>query len=142
MGNSRSVLRFEKYIVKEISYLTNEMCEDVDEIALDFDFDTDLCLDVKKNKMEIQLTAEIFKDSVKKNYPFEMRVSIKGYFSIEVEDSNIDVRMFEENAVAILFPYLRAIVSTYTANANVAPVLLPAMNINAYMRKKYQNSEK
>ena len=45
-------------------------------------------------------------------------------------------------AIAILFPYLRAIVSTYTANANVVPVILPAMNINAYMRKKYQNGEK
>lgn len=32
--------------------------------------------------------------------------------------------------------------STYTANANVVPVILPAMNINAYMRKKYQNGEK
>lgn len=142
MGNNRSVLRFDKYIVKEIFYVTNEMCLDADEIELDFDFDTDMSLDDEGNRIEIQLSAEIFKDSKKKNYPFEMKVAIKGYFSIDAEEADIDVRMFEQNAIAILFPYLRAIVSTYTANANVAPVILPAMNINAYMRKKYQNGEK
>lgn len=64
-----------------------------------------------------------------------MKVTIKGYFSIDAEEAHIDVRMFEQNAIAILFPYLGAIVSIYTANANVAPVILPAMNINVYMRK-------
>lgn len=142
MNSNKSVLRFEKYIVKEISYFANEMCLENEEIELDFDFDTNMNFDSIQKKLEIELSADIFKDSVKSNYPFEMRVSIKGYFSIDTENSNVDIRMFEQNAIAILFPYLRAIVSTYTANANVAPVLLPAMNINAYIRKKYQNGEK
>lgn len=142
MGDNRSVLRFEKYIVKEISYLANEMCADAEEIELDFDFDTNMSLDAQENKIEIELSADIFKDSIRKNYPFEMKVIIKGYFSIDAEEPDVEIRMFEQNAIAILFPYLRAIVSTYTANANVAPVILPAMNINAYMRKKYKNGEK
>jgi preprotein translocase subunit SecB len=142
MGNNRSVLRFEKYIVKEISYLTNEMFKDTEEIELDFDFDEYMSLNAKENKIEIELSADIFKDSIKKNYPFEMKVTIKGYFSIDAEETDKEVQMFEQNAIAILFPYLRAIVSTYTANANVVPVILPAMNINAYMRRKYQNGGK
>lgn len=142
MVNNRSVLRFEKYIVKEIFYKTNEKCKKKREIELDFDFDTDMYLDVDNNKLVVQLSADIFRDAQKNNYPFEMKVSINGYFSMDTKVENIDVRMFEQNAIAILFPYLRAIVSTYTANANVAPVLLPAMNINAYMRKKYKNGEK
>ena len=59
MGNNRSVLRFEKYIVKEISYLTNEMCADAGEIELDFDFDTDMSLDAKGNKIEMRRNATI-----------------------------------------------------------------------------------
>lgn len=55
-----------------------------------------------------------------------------------MEDAQSDIKFFEKNAIAILFPYLRAIVSTYTVNANVAPILLPAMNINEYLRKKYE----
>lgn len=39
-----------------------------------------------------------------------MKVTIKGYFSIDAEEAHIDVRMFEQNAIAILFPYLGAIV--------------------------------
>lgn len=142
MGNNRSVLRFEKYIVKEIFYLANEMCVDAEELELDFDFDTNMSLDAQENKIEIELSTDIFKDSIKKNYPFEMKVTIKGYFSIDAEEPDVEIRMFEQNAIAILFPYLRAIVSTYTANANVPPIILPAMNINAYMRKKYKNGEK
>lgn len=68
--------------------------------------------------------------------PFEMEVILKGYFG--VENAQSDIKFFEKNAIAILFPYLRAIVSTYTVNANVAPILLPAMNINEYLRKKYE----
>lgn len=142
MSNNKSILRFEKYIVKEIYYVTNEMCVGTEEFELDFDFDTNMNVDVKENRIEIELCVDIFKDAIRKNYPFEMRVSIKGYFSINADNMDIDVRMFEQNAVAILFPYIRAIVSTYTVNANVAPVLLPAMNINAYIRKKRQEGEK
>ena len=71
-----------------------------------------------------------------------MEVVLKGFFSIDSADSNVDISFFKTNAVAILFPYLRAIVSSYTANANIAPVILPAMNINEYIRKKYQNVKK
>lgn len=47
----------------------------------------------------------------------------------------------EANAIAILFPYIRAIVSTYTAHANIVPVILPPMNINAYLKKKNRKGE-
>lgn len=68
-----------------------------------------------------------------------MEVVLKGYF--RVKGIQNDIKLFEKNAIAIMFPYLRAIVSTYTANANVAPVLLPAMNINEYFRKKYEKMD-
>lgn len=142
MNSNKSVLKFEKYIVKEISFLTNEMWMENEEVELEFDFDTNMELNSEKNKFVIELRADVFPDSLRRNYPFEMRVAIKGYFSIDTNNDNVDIRMFEQNAIAILFPYLRAIVSTYTANANIVPVLLPAMNINAYIRKKYNNGEK
>ncbi|MCQ2351282.1 MAG: protein-export chaperone SecB [Paludibacteraceae bacterium] len=46
--------------------------------------------------------------------------------------------MFEEipehffsNTIAILFPYIRAFVSTLTVQANVAPIMLPTMNLTS-----------
>ena len=134
MSNNRSVLRFNKYIVEKVVFEVNEeyFCSEED-IELPFDFDTNTVF--IDNRLEIELSALIFKNAVKNNYPFEMQVVLKGFFEVE---NGSDIRAFEMNAIAILFPYVRAIVSTYTANSNVAPVLLPAMNINEYLRKKYE----
>lgn len=37
---------------------------------------------------------------------------------------------FYNNAIAILFPYVRAFVSTITLQANVAPIVLPTLNLS------------
>ena len=132
----QSVLGFDKYIVKEVSYFSNEEYVKTDKIKLDLDFDTDTTIRENGKKMEIELRTNVFKNSVAKNYPFEMYVCIKGYFSVDRRIEGIEISTFEANAIAILFPYLRAIVSTYTATSNVAPVILPAMNINAYLDRK------
>ena len=141
MSSNRSVLRFDKYIVKSISFQANEKCYCMDDqVELDFDFD--IRSSIEENKLIIELSSIIFPNAVTQNYPFEMEVVLKGFFSIDSAYSNVDISFFKTNAVAILFPYLRAIVSSYTANANIAPVILPAMNINEYIRKKYQNVKK
>ena len=59
-----------------------------------------------------------------------------------MEKGDAKIRDFEANAIAILFPYMRAIISTYTANANVAPVIIPPMNINAYLKEKHRGENK
>ena len=141
MSSNRSVLRFDKYIVKSISFQANEKCYCMDDqVELDFDFD--IRSSIEENKLIIELSSIIFPNAVTQNYPFEMEVVLKGFFSIDSADSNVDISFFKTNAVAILFPYLRAIVSSYTANANIAPVILPAMNINEYIRKKYQKKKR
>ncbi|HLO91987.1 MAG TPA: hypothetical protein VK172_12560 [Lentimicrobium sp.] len=37
---------------------------------------------------------------------------------------------FYQNSIAILFPYVRAFVSTVTLQANIGPILLPTMNLS------------
>lgn len=136
-----SFLKFRKYIVKEIHYRTNEMYKPGKErISLDFDFDTHTYFSENNQEMEVELSTELFKNAEEKNYPFEMSAGIKGFFYME--EGNAKIQDFEANAIAILFPYMRAIISTYTANANVVPVILPPMNINAYLRKKNSGENK
>lgn len=137
----KSVLQFEKYIVKEIYYRANESYIAHNKgISLDFDFDAQSNFSEDSKKMEVELRANVFHNAVQKNYPFEMSVSIKGFFSIETGDR--ELHSFESNAIAILFPFIRAIVSTYTANANIVPVILPPMNINAYLKEKNSKGDK
>lgn len=137
----KSVLQFEKYIVKEIHYQANESYTASDGgISLDFDFDSQSKFSVDNKKMEVELRADVFNNAVQKNYPFEMSVIIKGFFCIETGNKELD--NFESNAIAILFPFIRAIVSTYTVNANIVPVILPPMNINAYLKDKNKKRNK
>ncbi|WP_083599506.1 protein-export chaperone SecB [Caloranaerobacter azorensis] len=36
----------------------------------------------------------------------------------------------------MLFPYLRSLITTITANAGVKPIILPPININALLEEK------
>ena len=51
----RSVLHFEKYIVKDITYKTNEAYTEHNEISLDFDFDAHIQLSEDNQEMEVEL---------------------------------------------------------------------------------------
>ena len=84
-------------------------------------------------KIKITLIVDIFKDALKNNYPFEMNLEMTGFFETENGESD----KFIKNAIAILYPYVRALISTYTANANINPLILPAINVN----KLIENSE-
>ena len=64
--------------------------------------------------------------------PFEMKVDITGTFETQGESPKV----FQANAIAILYPYIRAIVSTYTSAANTQPLILPAINVNAMLEKQ------
>ena len=62
-----------------------------------------------------------------------MNLEMTGFFETENGESD----KFIKNAIAILYPYVRALISTYTANANINPLILPAINVN----KLIENSE-
>lgn len=85
--------------------------------------------------MEIMLKLNVFKGQ--EESPFNMEVEVSGFFELEGED---DITRYEANAIAIMYPYLRAIVSTYTASANIAPVILPAINVNAMLKRKKEEN--
>lgn len=128
MDNLKSVLIFEKYVVNKIEFIRNEEFNIDEKTKIDFK----ILKNVKRfeNKMEVTLDTIVFENAKENNYPFEMKVQITGFFSLENE-TKINL---EPNAVAILYPYVRAIVSTYTANANVNALILPPINVNSLFK--------
>jgi len=75
-----------------------------------------------------------------------LSVEVWGFFEV-IEEAIDKVRQFAEiNSVAILFPYVRALISTITANANIPPVILPPINVAGMMANieevKEENTEK
>lgn len=133
MEKYNSVLKFNNYIVNEIKYKTNKEFKGSDE-GTTININIVPKIDIKDNNMSITLITNIFSNALENNYPFEMQIDITGDFSTEGDSPDKFVR----NAIAILYPYVRAIVSTYTSSANISPLILPAINVN----KLIENQEK
>ena len=75
----------------------------------------------------------------KDEYNFVVRAS--GYFQISeaVEDSDI---LIQQNAIAIVFTYIRSQISLLTAQPGVDPVILPPMNIAQMVKESIENQHK
>lgn len=137
MKNSKSKLSFKNYIVNKIEFENNIECES-EETELDFDLDSHVDF-VNEDEFILTLTIEIFKNAKQNNYPFNFKSEILGSFLIsDVEEEKKQIYA-EQNAVAILFPYCRALVTTYTGLANVNPLILPPINVVKYLKNKEEN---
>ncbi|MCC2240966.1 protein-export chaperone SecB [Roseburia sp. CLA-AA-H204] len=64
----------------------------------------------------------------REEYSFEIQAS--GFFSFE---GNAEDSIIQQNAVAIVMPYIRSEVSLLTAQPGVEPVVIPPLNIAEMM---------
>ena len=132
-----SSLRFVNYIVNSVRFNYNKNQTDNNKVwKMTFNFNNVTKINEEKNKIEISLSTDIFKDV--EDAPFNMSVEIIGFFELDGDD---DISHYEANAIAIMYPYLRAIISTYTSSANVMPIILPAININAVLNNKSKDKQ-
>jgi len=131
-----SSLKFINYIVNKIEFKRNIIDDEKKVWNLNFDINETTKVDDDNKNMEIILTLDLFKDI--SNAPFYMNIEIIGNFSLEGGENIIN---YKANAIAIMYPYLRAIVSTYTSGANVMPVILPAINVNAMLEHKKKDKK-
>lgn len=140
MGSIASSFKFKDYRVDFISLESNETFEennlDIENIEeiMDFDYNIKAFNDVEK---EVTLILEIGNTN---KLPYRLKLNLTGLFEFEVESNNLDnekiERLFKQNAIAILFPYARALVSNYTSVSNLAPFNIPAINIIKLLEDK------
>lgn len=94
--------------------------------------------DISKTQTSVELSMHLSADS-----PIELSVSVIGVFEYhEKEDKKAfgKEHIVSNNAVAILFPYLRSTISILTNLTNDLPTLnLPTMNIAELMEKQNQS---
>lgn len=72
-------------------------------------------------------------DASLKDPNFYVKVRIAGFFEIHQRPEEMteeDILLFYKiNAIAILFPYLRSIVSDVSSKGSEGPIILPTMNV-------------
>jgi preprotein translocase subunit SecB len=135
MNKNRSVLEFDNYYIDEFVFKKNEnFTKDQDQkidVDLNFEFDTVR----NKNNFKRIVTCYIFDQNyVENNKPFYLKLKINGLFSLaDYEENNRKHReIIKKNTLAILFPYIRSIISHMTLEMQVGPVQMPPMNINHF----------
>ncbi len=71
---------------------------------------------------------------------FEMSLIAMGNFefNIEIEDDEVKRSFINVNAVAIVFPYIRAFISTFTSNLGsvITPIIIPTQFFKGVIEEK------
>lgn len=131
----KSSLYFNDYLVKKVEFEVNQNFKNTEQnIKIDFDISHET--EVKDKLMTIKLYVKVFPNMVKNDYPFSINVELIGFFSLDGDIK--EIKSFEKNALAIMYPYVRSLVSTYTSNSNVPTLILPPINIVNYLKFKEQ----
>ncbi|MEZ3460842.1 MAG: protein-export chaperone SecB [Lachnospiraceae bacterium] len=128
-NNSVSSLKFVNYVVDRVEFYNNPEFE-ADEVSIKFDIRPEYI--EEDGDLMLILDVDVFKNAVANNYPFELFVKMIGYFKLEGDG---DINRYRNNALAIMYPYIRSLVTGYTANSNVTPLILPVINVNAMFNK-------
>ena len=137
---ANSTLSLKKYIVKNIYFSINE----------NFNFEEDATIElhpeftrhirkIDNDNALVNLVFCIKNDN--SELPFSIEADIEGWFHMENWEDPKLVSLMVTNSVAILFPYMRSLVSVITANANISPYVIPVMNINALFVQKETSEE-
>ena len=126
-------LKFEKYFVNFVEFKRNDKYINSSSVSIDLNIGSDVEF-ITDNKANVKLFLKIFDDESDENIPFSMKINITGVFIIDNPET--DKFLIEQNAIAILFPYARALITTYTANSNVTPLILQPINVVSYIEHK------
>lgn len=136
-----SVLSFEGYKVENMNYQRNNQYKNTKEtVLLDPKLNTEI--NIEKNKINITLTVTVgsLEDMTT---PFKVDCSVMGMFTYnpDEDETGVGIDTFvRNNAVAILYPYVRAIIAMLTTTSNEFPGYnMPAINVNKVLA--HQDSE-
>ena len=130
-----SSINFCQYIVESIEFKINSDAVFGDEIDLDIKFNNNIQVDMESNNAIITIETIVFDKYIEKAYPFYLELTVSGFFSFS-DMPEVDIRdMLEVNGTAILFPYIRMIVSNITTNSGVPALILPTLNISKMIKK-------
>ena len=98
------------------------------------------CFYAEKGEFELlfDFFAKSNKDGVSKDV---VHVACKASFKfVNIHDLDKIPDYFYANSIAIIFPYVRAFISTVTLQDNVPPIVIPTLNLSALRNSLISNT--
>jgi preprotein translocase subunit SecB len=84
---------------------------------------------IRENVFFTGLTLEV-KSTDEQPFPIDVFIDFKGIFQFKADDNHDDILNFlKTEAVQIMFPYLRNILTSLTTTAMLPPIILPIIDV-------------
>jgi len=132
-------LSFKRYLVNSIDFKYNPEYTGA-KANMDIDFGHSIA--VRNNEAQVSLKCVLFRKAKKEEKPFHLAVLMTGIFQFQTELKGEELNnILKQQAINILFPYLRALISNITVNAGLPPVILPLININQLIQNRVERAE-
>jgi len=143
MNKNKSVLEFDSYYIDEFVFKKNENFTKDQNQKIDVDLNFEFNTERNQDNFKRIVTCYIFDENyVENNKPFYLKLKIYGIFSLADYDENNrkHKEIIKKNTLAILFPYIRSIISHMTLEMQVGPVQMPPMNINHFFDEEKEDN--
>ena len=140
MKATESKLKFLGYKIISIEFQVNP---DFANKKTSFMIEPELLIEVQKGEKfgAVNISCAVFTDK-KEAYPFNLSVKMQGAFLMdEVPEEKAD-DVLNQNAVAIMYPYLRSAITSITQAANIKPLVLPIINVAKSTEPQEETNEK
>lgn len=139
-----AVIEFKGYKVVKYKYERNEgfIRNPEEKISVE----SDLNAETKISKNEAFISMAVVVGSLEDtSSPFRVETLIKGYFeyNFEEDEGQIGFKNFlEVNGVAILYPYLRSLISNITNMSNEFPGYnMPTINVHEVLKESKEKND-
>ncbi|WP_405103021.1 protein-export chaperone SecB [Oceanobacillus sp. FSL H7-0719] len=136
----KSTLSFKHYDVIETVYRFNPGSElEEEDVTPDLNLKINY-LEENRKKAALIFSVELGDPELGDN-SFYIKATIVGIFYLssdedeEIPDEFID-HMYKKNALAILYPYMRSLISDLTSKGSENPIILPPINIGAIVEEQ------
>lgn len=131
-------IELEGYKIKTLNYTTDK--NHIKKIKSGFSFEPELGLNKEKTKAVLRVSATL----KGKENSLGVEITLNGFFKINEiarDDEAALVNMLYVNGTAIIFPYVRSILSMITGLDSNSTVLLPTINTTDLLTKKDNKNE-
>jgi preprotein translocase subunit SecB len=127
----KSDLKFVNFVVPKFLFEKTE----IDENADLFSINPQAVIIRSEKKIHINFDIEIL--DVENN--FNLKMICIGVFDYDTEDEELILNFMSLNGPAIVFPYIRSFVSSYTALSGFDTITLPTLNFLSHKEKLRNN---
>lgn len=123
MMEKKSGFQFDNFIIKRSLF---EIKEEVEISDLSVAFKPSGRIDYDKGLFHLELSVKISDP----NENFNIEIDSLGFFKFDgIKKEELSSFLFH-NAPALLFPYLRAYISSLTTLSGIQPIVLPTLNLS------------